>query len=159
VEKACQRFEQLGVNFIKKPSDGKMKGLAFVTDPDGYWIEILNPIHYKQWIRTYSKNEAFIINGFPSITHFACTIVKIIYKDSIFAALRDDMGWIINFQTFYIYYTINKEQQHTFEMNLLSLIVFLLCYGHQLVIIYRNVGAMNLSKPIYPLKGSGEIFN
>ena len=22
---------------------GKMKGLAFITDPDGYWIEILNP--------------------------------------------------------------------------------------------------------------------
>ena len=31
----------LGVNFIKKPDDGKMKGLAFITDPDGYWIEIL----------------------------------------------------------------------------------------------------------------------
>lgn len=24
---------------------GKMKGLAFVQDPDGYWIEILNPNH------------------------------------------------------------------------------------------------------------------
>lgn len=24
---------------------GKMKGLAFVQDPDGYWIEILNPKH------------------------------------------------------------------------------------------------------------------
>ena len=33
--------EKLGVNFIKKPDDGKMKGLAFITDPDGYWIEIL----------------------------------------------------------------------------------------------------------------------
>ena len=26
VEKACQRFEQLGVEFVKKPNDGKMKG-------------------------------------------------------------------------------------------------------------------------------------
>lgn len=43
VEKACERFESLGVNFIKKPNDGKMKGLAFIQDPDGYWIEILNP--------------------------------------------------------------------------------------------------------------------
>lgn len=25
------------------PLSGKMKGLAFITDPDGYWIEILNP--------------------------------------------------------------------------------------------------------------------
>lgn len=42
VEKACERFEQLGVNFVKKPNDGKMKGIAFITDPDGYWIEIFN---------------------------------------------------------------------------------------------------------------------
>lgn len=43
VYEACERFEKLGVNFIKKPDGGKMKGLAFITDPDGYWIEILNP--------------------------------------------------------------------------------------------------------------------
>ena len=41
VYKASDRFEKLGVNFIKKPDDGKMKGLAFITDPYGYWIEIL----------------------------------------------------------------------------------------------------------------------
>jgi len=34
------RFEQQGVKFIKRPNDGKMKGLAFIQDPDGYWIEI-----------------------------------------------------------------------------------------------------------------------
>ncbi|KAJ8920870.1 hypothetical protein NQ315_015663 [Exocentrus adspersus] len=42
VNKACERFEKLGVNFVKKPNDGKMKGIAFITDPDGYWIEIFN---------------------------------------------------------------------------------------------------------------------
>lgn len=42
VETACQRFEQLGVKFVKKPSEGKMKNIAFIQDPDGYWIEILN---------------------------------------------------------------------------------------------------------------------
>lgn len=40
--KACERFEQLGVEFVKKPNDGKMKGLAFIKDPDGYWIEIFD---------------------------------------------------------------------------------------------------------------------
>ncbi|GFN93042.1 lactoylglutathione lyase [Plakobranchus ocellatus] len=39
---ASDRFEKLGVPFIKKPDGGKMKGLAFIQDPDGYWIEILN---------------------------------------------------------------------------------------------------------------------
>ncbi len=41
VYKAAERFENLGVKFVKKPDDGKMKGLAFIEDPDGYWIEIL----------------------------------------------------------------------------------------------------------------------
>ena len=41
VYKASERFESLGVKFVKKPDEGKMKGLAFIQDPDGYWIEIL----------------------------------------------------------------------------------------------------------------------
>ncbi len=40
---ACRRFEALGVEFVKRPDDGSMKGLAFIRDPDGYWIEILSP--------------------------------------------------------------------------------------------------------------------
>ncbi|XP_020525770.1 lactoylglutathione lyase isoform X2 [Amborella trichopoda] len=40
--KACERFERLGVEFVKRPDDGKMKGLAFIKDPDGYWIEIFD---------------------------------------------------------------------------------------------------------------------
>jgi len=34
--------DELGVEFVKKPDDGKMKGLAFIKDPDGYWIEIFS---------------------------------------------------------------------------------------------------------------------
>lgn len=41
VHAAADRFEKLGVVFVKKPDDGNMKGLAFIKDPDGYWIEIL----------------------------------------------------------------------------------------------------------------------
>lgn len=43
VYSAADRFEKLGVEFVKRPDDGKMKGLAFIKDPDGYWIEILQP--------------------------------------------------------------------------------------------------------------------
>jgi len=38
---ACARFEQLGVPFKKRPTDGKMRNIAFILDPDGYWVEIL----------------------------------------------------------------------------------------------------------------------
>lgn len=42
VQAACDRFDKLGVSYVKRPEDGKMKGLAFIKDPDGYWIEILS---------------------------------------------------------------------------------------------------------------------
>lgn len=40
IHAACERFEQLKVNFVKRLQDGKMKHIAFITDPDGYWIEV-----------------------------------------------------------------------------------------------------------------------
>ncbi|KAJ6650106.1 Lactoylglutathione lyase [Pseudolycoriella hygida] len=43
VDAACERFAQLNVDFVKRPNEGRMKGLAFIKDPDGYWIEIFNP--------------------------------------------------------------------------------------------------------------------
>lgn len=42
VYQACERFDQMGVEYVKRPDDGNMKGLAFIKDPDGYWIEILS---------------------------------------------------------------------------------------------------------------------
>ncbi|XP_072512826.1 lactoylglutathione lyase-like [Salminus brasiliensis] len=43
VHAACKMFEEQGVTFVKKPDEDKMMGLAFIKDPDGYLIEILNP--------------------------------------------------------------------------------------------------------------------
>ena len=47
---ACERFEELGIEFVKRPDEGSMKGLAFIKDPDGYWIEILSPTSLKNII-------------------------------------------------------------------------------------------------------------
>ncbi len=41
LEEACERFERLGVPFQKRLHEGSMKTLAFIKDPDGYWVEIL----------------------------------------------------------------------------------------------------------------------
>ncbi|KAI9313344.1 lactoylglutathione lyase [Dichotomocladium elegans] len=44
IQAACARFEELKVNFVKRLQDGNMKHIAFITDPDGYWVEIIqNP--------------------------------------------------------------------------------------------------------------------
>ena len=44
IEAACARFEKLGVPFKKRLTDGRMKNIAFILDPDGYWIEIVSGI-------------------------------------------------------------------------------------------------------------------
>lgn len=37
----CATLEANGVVFKKRPSEGRMRGIAFVLDPDGYWIEMI----------------------------------------------------------------------------------------------------------------------
>ncbi|MCY1405128.1 Lactoylglutathione lyase [compost metagenome] len=46
IRAACERFEQLGVTFQKRLSDGRMKHLAFIKDPDDYWVEIIQPTEF-----------------------------------------------------------------------------------------------------------------
>ncbi|MCJ1253488.1 Lactoylglutathione lyase [Lignoscripta atroalba] len=41
IDAACKRFEEKGVNWKKRLTDGRMKNVAFVLDPDGYWIEVV----------------------------------------------------------------------------------------------------------------------
>jgi lactoylglutathione lyase len=62
---ACEVLEKAGVSFKKKPDEGRMKGLAFALDPDGYWIEIIK--------RT--ENSAF--NQVPGGYNFAQTMIRI----------------------------------------------------------------------------------
>jgi lactoylglutathione lyase len=41
VYEASASLEAKGVAFRKRPDEGRMKGLAFALDPDGYWVEIV----------------------------------------------------------------------------------------------------------------------
>ncbi|KAK1827677.1 lactoylglutathione lyase [Podospora conica] len=41
LDAACARLEGLKVNWKKRLTDGRMKNVAFVLDPDGYWVEIV----------------------------------------------------------------------------------------------------------------------
>ena len=51
VYKASENFEKHGIEFVKKPDDGSMKGLAFIKDPDGYWIEILSASNSSKFVK------------------------------------------------------------------------------------------------------------
>ncbi len=41
LDKAIAWFDANEVEYVKRPEQGKMKDIAFIKDPDGYWIEIV----------------------------------------------------------------------------------------------------------------------
>ncbi len=43
IEAACRSFDAAGVTFRKRLGEGGMKEIAFIEDPDGYWIEVVQP--------------------------------------------------------------------------------------------------------------------
>ena len=47
LDAAVAWFDENQVTFVKRPDQGKMKDVAFVKDPDGYWIEIVEPARLK----------------------------------------------------------------------------------------------------------------
>lgn len=43
LDAAVRWFDENGLVYVKRPEQGKMRDVAFVKDPDGYWIEIVEP--------------------------------------------------------------------------------------------------------------------
>ncbi|CAM3729389.1 lactoylglutathione lyase [Kerstersia gyiorum] len=41
IRAAQARFESLQVPFKKRLEDGSMRDIAFIKDPDGYWVEVI----------------------------------------------------------------------------------------------------------------------
>jgi len=65
LEAACSRLESNSVRFQKKLSDGAMRDIAFVLDPDGYWVEIIgqadsDPEAKTTDLETYRFNHTMI---------------------------------------------------------------------------------------------------
>ena len=47
LDAAVKWFDDNHVPFVKRPDQGKMKDVAFIKDPDSYWIEIVEPDRLK----------------------------------------------------------------------------------------------------------------
>jgi lactoylglutathione lyase len=43
LDAAVRWLDDNGLTYVKRPEQGKMRDVAFVKDPDGYWIEIVEP--------------------------------------------------------------------------------------------------------------------
>ena len=47
LDAAIRWFDENQAVYVKRPEQGKMKDVAFIKDPDGYWIEIVEPVRLK----------------------------------------------------------------------------------------------------------------
>jgi len=57
---ASAKLDAEGVKFQKKPDEGRMKGLAFALDPDGYWIEIVKRSEKVKFEPYYNLSQTMI---------------------------------------------------------------------------------------------------
>ena len=48
LDAAIRWLDENQLTYVKRPEQGKMRDVAFVKDPDGYWIEIIEPGRLKQ---------------------------------------------------------------------------------------------------------------
>ncbi|KAF2857216.1 monomeric glyoxalase I [Piedraia hortae CBS 480.64] len=48
LQKACDRFDEKKVKWQKRLTDGRMKNVAFLLDPDEYWIEVIQNERFRQ---------------------------------------------------------------------------------------------------------------
>jgi len=79
VYEACAKLEEQGVTFKKKPDEGRMKGLAFAYDPDGYWVEIVR------------RAEGMDPAVFPYY-NFSQTMLRVKDPEKSLAFYRDTLG-------------------------------------------------------------------
>ena len=47
LDAAVRWFDENQLPYVKRPEQGRMKDVAFIKDPDGYWIEIVEPARLK----------------------------------------------------------------------------------------------------------------
>mmetsp|Transcript_5589 Transcript_5589/g.8091 ORF Transcript_5589/g.8091 Transcript_5589/m.8091 type:complete len:349 (+) Transcript_5589:71-1117(+) len=81
VYEACSKLEEQGVQFKKKPDEGRMKGIAFAYDPDGYWVEIIKRTTPKQISNKFNFSQTMLrikdpSKSIPFYEAFGMTVVR-----------------------------------------------------------------------------------
>lgn len=70
LQAACARLEAAGYKFQKKLTDGRMRHIAFVLDPDGYWVELIGqkPVEETEGVTTTDLETYRMVNHRPFST-------------------------------------------------------------------------------------------
>ncbi len=90
LERAIAWFDSNDVDYVKRPEEGKLKDVAFIQDPDGYWIEIVEAskmaaFNRACWEFTYSTKNGYIA---PKLRWISC---QYLIFASIFALFRSNI--------------------------------------------------------------------
>lgn len=57
IDAVCKTLDLNGAQFKKRLTDGRQKDIAFVLDPDGYWVELLE-IKNQDGAKKYKSNDS-----------------------------------------------------------------------------------------------------
>lgn len=60
LESAIAWFDSNNVEYVKRPEDGKLKDVAFIKDPDGYWIEIIEAGRMSQFDESMTLDSGIV---------------------------------------------------------------------------------------------------
>jgi len=84
---ACAKLAEKKVTFKKKPDEGRMKGLAFAYDPDGYWVEIVQRSPESEFTNYFNLSQCMLrvknpTRSVPFYQALGMTLVRELHFDS-----------------------------------------------------------------------------
>eukprot|EP00750_Incisomonas_marina_P029035 INCI703.3.p1 GENE.INCI703.3~~INCI703.3.p1 ORF type:complete len:332 (+),score=52.73 INCI703.3:86-1081(+) len=111
----CAKLEAEGVEFQKKPDEGRMKGLAFALDPDRYWVEIVkrSPAYkYDAEVKSnFSQTMLRIKDPTKSVAFYRDFFGMTVLRD-VHLGVGTDWGFSLYFLA-----TLSDEEKADFEAN------------------------------------------
>jgi len=108
---SVKKMETTGVEFSKKPDEGRMKGLAFALDPDGYSIEIVKrATSLLQQDFVFSQTMLRVKDPKKSVNFYRSLGMKLINEKHF-----------DNFSLYFMASNIDREQEDTFFEPVLEL--------------------------------------